>query len=120
MTSIFGDAGQAPKGSVLLRGLFGGAHHPDAVALSDDALITELRRQLARTVGVSAAPLFTNVVRWPEAIAQYEVGHAARLARLRGRGDASQLYFVGQPYDGIGLNDVLRDGQALGARLAQS
>ncbi len=122
MSSIFPDGTQAPPGCSLLRGLIGGAHHATVCDLSDDALLHEMRVQLQHTLSLpmDSEPLFTHIVRWPQAIAQYEVGHARRLSTLRTRGGALNVHFVGQPYDGVGLNDVLRDGQALGRELARA
>jgi oxygen-dependent protoporphyrinogen oxidase len=76
-SSIF--AGRAPAGRVLLRIVLGGASRPDVLDLGEGDLVTLARRELQSVMGIDAEPLKRWVFRWPQAIAQYTVGHAGRL-----------------------------------------
>src|SRR4030095_2070375 len=76
VTSVFDDS-RAPQGHVPLRALIGGAHDPDAVALSDEELVVVALDGLKATLGLAAPPVFKHVIRWAHAIPQYVVGHAA-------------------------------------------
>src|SRR5258706_11992606 len=58
---------RAPPGSVLLRAFIGGAHDPDAVSLTDEALVAAVRADLDRVLGIAAAPVLSRVHRWPHA-----------------------------------------------------
>ncbi len=103
--------GRAPAGHVLLRCIYGGARDPGAVGLDDDALVAAARADLARTLGVSAAPTHVELIRWPAGIAQYPVGHRERVAELDGRVRASRMVLAGADYHGVGLNDVIADAR---------
>ena len=69
-----------------MRCMIGGATDTASGDLSDEELIDVAKRDLARLfhlTGVDAEPIFTEVVRHPRAIPQYEIGHLARVARVR-------------------------------------
>jgi len=113
--------GRAPPGAVLLRAYVGSALDPDALAMSDDEIVAEVRRDLARTMGLTAAPLFTVVTRWPQAMPQYEVGHLERLAEVDRRLAAFPgLALAGAGYRGLGLPDCIRQGEEAARRLLAS
>jgi oxygen-dependent protoporphyrinogen oxidase len=117
MTSTFPAGALAPPGHVLLRCLFGGAHDPAALDLSDEELIAEARAGLRTAIGVAAAPRFSHVTRWRRGIAQYEVGHAARVALIEARCHALGLFPTGAALRGVGVNDVVREAAALAERM---
>jgi oxygen-dependent protoporphyrinogen oxidase len=102
-SSIF--PGRAPEGKVLLTSMIGGAHDPEAVDLDDARLIEITRRDLARTMGISAAPRFVRVFRHPRGIPQYTMGHVGRLATIAKRLESHPGLFVcGNSYRGISVN----------------
>jgi oxygen-dependent protoporphyrinogen oxidase len=68
---------RAPGGGTLLTTLVGGAHRPDLAALPDAELVQMVREELRQILGIRRAPELVDVVRWPRAIPQYEVGHHA-------------------------------------------
>ena len=77
------------------------------------------REELKALAGVTASPVFTEVIRWTRGIPQYNVGHLERvaaidaaLARLPG------LHLAGNAYKGVGINDCIRNALALGDTLA--
>jgi oxygen-dependent protoporphyrinogen oxidase len=113
--------GRAPPGTLLLRAYLGGALDPDALAMADDEIVAEVRRDLARTMGLTAAPLFTFVTRWPQAMPQYEVGHLERLAEVdRHLAAFPSLTLAGAGYRGLGLPDCIRQGREAAHRLFAS
>jgi oxygen-dependent protoporphyrinogen oxidase len=119
MTSILPDYDQAPKGQVVLRAIYGGAHHAEVVNLDDGALLEQVRRDLKVTLGILTEPRFIHIQRWPRAIEQYLIGHAGRIAALEARlGELPGLAATGAAFRGVSVPDVLRQGQELGARLA--
>jgi len=62
-------------------------------------------------LGIRAQPLFTRVYKWPGAMAQYNVGHSARTARIRDLvGQMPGLALAGNAYSGIGVPDCVRSG----------
>jgi oxygen-dependent protoporphyrinogen oxidase len=99
---------RAPEGQVLLSALVGGARHPDAAARSDERLVQLVRDELR----LRGAPELLRIVRWSEAIPQYEPGHGARIAEIERLTAAHPgLELAGAWYRGVGVLDCLRDGR---------
>ena len=96
---------RAPENRILLRCFLGGL--PD-----DEALLPSVLEELRETIGLVGDPLFTRVYRWPLSMAQYTVGHQARVAaiELRMRQNLG-LCLAGNGYYGIGIPDCIRMGE---------
>jgi oxygen-dependent protoporphyrinogen oxidase len=110
---------RAPHGWTLVRGFVGRAGMDDLAAWSDDDLVRLMRDELRRSLGVHVAPDLARVVRWPDAIPQYNVGHLARVARIEQRVAALPgIVLAGHPYRGIGIPDCIRSGQDAAAAVA--
>jgi oxygen-dependent protoporphyrinogen oxidase len=110
---------RAPGGRVLYTCMVGGARQPDLVSLDEAALVSLARDELRDLVGVTASPVFSEVIRWPRGIPQYNVGHLERvsaidaaLTRLPG------LHLAGNAYKGIGINDCIRNALTQGDALS--
>jgi oxygen-dependent protoporphyrinogen oxidase len=116
-SSLF--AGRAPDGHVLVRAILGGARMPSLVARPDDECVAIARSELARVLAVQAEPSHVSVFRWPQAIAQYTIGHQARLARVRGlAGALPGLHLCGTSYDGVSFNDAVKSGRVMARELS--
>jgi oxygen-dependent protoporphyrinogen oxidase len=99
---------RAPEGQALLRLFYGGARDPGVLELSD-AELTQLVRADLRRVGIaSEPPTFLRIVRHARAIPQYELGHAARIAKLEARAAELRVSLVGNPYHGVSLDAIAR------------
>lgn len=106
-------AGRAPADSVLLRVFLGGALQPEQLALDDAALLQAARDELRDLLGITAEPSLSWVQRWMQAMPQYDVGHADRVAELERRvAQHSGLALAGNAYHGVGLADCVRGGEA--------
>jgi oxygen-dependent protoporphyrinogen oxidase len=109
--------GRTPPGKAVFRAFLGGMRHTELLAESDEALVATVRREMreilgARTIGAAAEPEFAQVTRWSRAMAQYAVGHKARMGRVNARLAALPgLRLVGNAYDGIGVPDCIRLGR---------
>lgn len=102
-SSIF--PGRAPEGHVLMRAMIGGAHNPDAVSVPEDQLLDQVGRDLETTMGLAAEPVLSRVYRWPLGIAQYQVGHEQRLARIHARlAHYPGLWVAGSSFYGVSMN----------------
>lgn len=118
MTSVLPECEQAPRGQVLLRAMYGGAHDPSICELDDGVLLDLVRRDLKTTMGVMTEPRFIHIQRWPRGIEQYVLGHTARITALEARARSlGGLHPVGAALRGVSVPDVLRQGHELGARL---
>jgi oxygen-dependent protoporphyrinogen oxidase len=111
--------GRAPDAHVLLRVFLGGARRPDVVSLEPDAALELARHELQPLLGVVAPPSRSWVFRWPAAIAQYTVGHAERVQRIRRRLESHPgLHVCGTSYEGVSFNHAVASGQRVGQALA--
>ncbi|MBI2679046.1 MAG: protoporphyrinogen oxidase [Candidatus Koribacter versatilis] len=111
-------AGRAPAGKLLFRCFIGGAAATASMQLSDEDLASAIRGELRQVLGLNAEPLFTRVFRWPQAMAQYEVGHLDRVARIDQLvAQLPGLALAGNAYRGIGVPDCVREGAAAADRL---
>jgi protoporphyrinogen/coproporphyrinogen III oxidase len=103
--------GRVPPGRVLVRAFLGGVKGPEVLRLTDDGIVGLVRGEIDDLLGVKTAPELVRLYRWPEAMPQYNVGHAARLVRLddlllRHPG----LLLAGGSYRGIGIPDSIQSG----------
>jgi len=99
---------RVPDDMVVLRCFLGG----DAMPLSDAALVDAARAELRSIMKIEAEPVFHNIARWPQSMAQYTVGHQQRVARIEEIVRAIPgLYLAGNAYHGIGIPDCVRMGQ---------
>ena len=107
---------RSPDGHVLIRLMLGGAVDPDAGHLSEGEAITLARSEVARMYGITVTPRFERAVRWPRAIAQYELGHLARISRV----DAAARALGGVVIGGSGLHGVsFADAAVSGVRCGE-
>jgi oxygen-dependent protoporphyrinogen oxidase len=103
---------RVPGGTTLLRCFLGGADDAAILSESDDAIVAAVVDELHSIVGFRAAPAFSRIFRWPRSMAQYTVGHAARLAEIEARAAAIPgLQLAGNAYTGIGIPDCIRMGK---------
>jgi oxygen-dependent protoporphyrinogen oxidase len=78
----------------------------------------EVLSELREIAGVTAPARFTHIARWPCSMAQYTVGHPARLAEIEARTAAlAGLHLAGNAYQGIGIPDCIRMGKAAAERI---
>jgi oxygen-dependent protoporphyrinogen oxidase len=104
---------RAPERKALLRCFLGGAYDPEVLNLTDEEAVALVRKELKEILNFSAEPLFYRVHRWPSSMAQYIVGHSARLEQIRARlGEHPGLFLAGNGYSGIGISDCVRTGRA--------
>ncbi len=108
-------AGRAPDGGVLMRAMVGGTTDPDAATLSDDELTQLVERELAQLFGLTEAPTFRHLRRWPRAIPQYELGHLDLAERVRAnlaRSNATRpgLALAGNYLDGVAFAKAAASG----------
>jgi oxygen-dependent protoporphyrinogen oxidase len=111
--------GRAPEGAVLLRAMCGGWHRAEMVGWDDDRLVRSLRAELRLAMNITAAPIYTRIIRWDRAIPQYHVGHLARVAWIEERlRSLPGLFLGGNAYHGVALNDCTEQGSLLAERIA--
>lgn len=103
---------RVPPAKALLRCFCGHA----AIDVPDAELLTEVREEVRALTGIEAMPIFTRINRSRAAMAQYEVGHRERVAKIRAlAANHAGLHLAGNAYDGIGLPDCIRNAKAAAA-----
>ncbi len=114
-------AGRAPDGYALLRAFVGGALQPETFALDEEALTRAVREDLRELLGIERLPLFALVEKWPRSMAQYHLGHIARVERIRQRlSNFPTLQLAGNAYGGAGVPDCIRGGEAAAEQLLKN
>ena len=116
-SSIFPD--RAPQGFVLWRALCGGVHRAEQVEWDDDRLAKAVHEEMKLAMGVTGTPVFKRVVRWPNAIPQYVIGHLDRVARIDALAAKHPgLFLTGNAYRGVALGDCVEQGELVAAKVA--
>jgi oxygen-dependent protoporphyrinogen oxidase len=105
--------GRAPEGSVLLTSFAGGRRNPEIAAAADVEVASMVHAELAARLGINAAPLWQEVVRWPQAIPQYDIGHLDRMRRIdTAEAAVPGLYFCANYRGGVAVGDRVKMGEA--------
>lgn len=111
-------AERTPADLVVLRAFVGGALHAHHLDRDDATLVAEVRSDLRDLLRCTSDPVRTVVTRWPRAMAQYHLGHLARVAAIRAaEGHLPGLALVGNGYEGVGIPDIIAQADAAVARL---
>jgi oxygen-dependent protoporphyrinogen oxidase len=109
---------RAPDDVVLLRAFAGGVLDADQVDLDDASLAEMAHRDLAPLLGLGSPPRLSRVYRWRAAGAQYEVGHAARVAAIETAAARwPGVWLTGSALRGVGIPDCVADARAVAARI---
>ena len=109
---------RAPQDRALLRCFLGGSRDEEILRSPDDEITSIVRRELQEILGITHTPDLIKIFRWPHAMAQYTVGHKARVERVRKIvSSASGLALAGNAYGGIGVPDCVRSGSEAAAKM---
>jgi oxygen-dependent protoporphyrinogen oxidase len=108
--------GRAPDGHVALTTFVGGTRQPDLARRDDGEILRIVQAELARLVGVRAAPVCTHLQRWPRAIPQYTLGYQRfKDAIAQVEATAPGVFIGGNCRDGISLANCIASGRRLAA-----
>lgn len=116
-SSIFSN--RCPAGMTQFRIMIGGDTDPEAVNLSDEQLLEVVSSDFDSIMNINSQPQYVNIFRYRRGIPQFVVGHPAKIERLdelleNHRG----LYFTGNAYEGVGLNDCIVRSQKVVSQMA--
>lgn len=100
----------------VVRCFIGAWGMEESLALPDDELIERVDDQFAEIFDLSARPDAAEVVRWPRAMPQYEVGHLDRIDRIEAAMPPG-VFVVGQAFRGAGIPDCVRQANEIADRV---
>lgn len=105
----------------LLRASVGRVDDASILDLDDEALATRVDAEVREIASLRGPAVVRRVVRWPDALPQYDVGHLARVERIRTglAHRAPGLHLGGAGFDGVGLAARAADAQRLAAAVGQ-
>jgi oxygen-dependent protoporphyrinogen oxidase len=81
------------------------------VTMGDDELAARVDAELATILPAWPGGGERMVARWPDALAQYRLGHAALVARARRAAAAISVALAGAAYDGVGIPASIGSGR---------
>jgi hypothetical protein len=100
-----------PRGYVLLRVFIGRTGQEDDLAWDEDSLLESARREIRSTLNILAEPVLKRVFIWDKAMPQYNLGHPARLERIRTGMEAFPSLALAPPLAGMGLSLEFVEGK---------
>ena len=102
---------RAPENRALIRCFIGGSIAEQMFEREETEIASAVEGELKSILKFNVAPLFARVYKWRKAMAQYTLGHAARVARIKSLVTAMPgLALAGNAYSGIGVPDCVRTG----------
>jgi oxygen-dependent protoporphyrinogen oxidase len=106
---------RATRGRALMRSIIGGPRHPELVAEPDETLAPIVTAELSGIMGgAMPEPAFQRIIRWPQAIPQYTVGHLGRVAAIEAAVAAVPgLYLATNALYGVALADCIARAEKL-------
>lgn len=109
-------SGRAPEGKVLLTSFAGGATNPEFVRLEAKAIAQIIESEIAAVLGIAGPPIERMVWKFPQALPQFNLGHAQTAAAIRETVTGLPgLYLAGNYLEGRSLGDCAE----IGSRTAQ-
>ena len=109
---------RVPDSEATFRVFMGGAQHPQMIEWPDAKLVDTALAELRDLVGLKGEPLWTRVVRWPESMPQYEIGHLDRVTEIERRMTSLPgLELAGNAYRGVGIPHCITSGRSAARRL---
>ncbi|CCB88300.1 protoporphyrinogen oxidase [Simkania negevensis] len=89
--------------------MMGGAFHPKHHEISKEMRIAQALEGIEKHLGIKALPMYTYATEYVQAIPQFTLGHAQRVADLREflREKYPQVTLLGNYLDGVSLSDCV-------------
>jgi protoporphyrinogen/coproporphyrinogen III oxidase len=111
-STLFRD--RAPEGWICTTNFIGGVTDPEAVKLGDEELIRIVHNDLKKALGITGDPRHLPMTRYDRAIPQYNLGHAARIAKIESALRAHPgLWLSGNYLHGVSLGDCIKQGEEI-------
>jgi protoporphyrinogen/coproporphyrinogen III oxidase len=113
--------GRAPAGHMVFETLIGGRRHPERLELDDATLTTEALDDVREILDLPRHPAYSTVFRSNGGIPQLERNYPRLLTwREKFLADQHGLHICGFGWDGIGLNDMMKQATRVYEALVQN
>ena len=107
-------------GLAVMRAFIVGRQAVELAKASDAEIVSSIRDDYQRLMGIAAQPLFHTLHRWPDSMPQYVVGHAQRVGKIfQGLQEYPGLFLVGNAFDGVGIPDCLRHARQMAQHICE-
>ncbi len=118
--SSFKFEGRAPKDKVLVR-LFSSADLCDEDKAAGKKLVNEIVDDFRRVAGIQAQPLWSQLERYPEMIASYDLNFPVWKEKVSGLLDQTPgFYLTGQSYHAGGLSECAASAKRTALRMIEN
>ena len=102
---------RSPASKGIIRVFLGGLSDEGVLQLSDEEILTTVRRELKEIIHLERKPRTERVYRWNKSMAQYGPGHLERVQRIRTAvASLAGVALAGNAYQGIGVPDCIASG----------
>ena len=110
---------RAPEGHHLLTVFAGGGRQPGIANLESSELLDLVQADLKALIGINGEPVFKDHIFWPDSIPQYDTGYDKVINTFEDlEVNNPGLHIAGNFRGGISVPDCIKNGLALGKRLA--
>ena len=105
--------GRVQADELLVRIFMGGSAHPEMLDWSDEKLIQVASEELGNMIAWQGKTRWCQVIRWVNAMPQYDVGHTARVAEMEAglAAVAPSVRVAGASFNGVGIPQCVRSGR---------
>ncbi|MFN3189076.1 MAG: protoporphyrinogen oxidase [Aureliella sp.] len=107
-------SGRVPEDEILLRIFFGGALDAEILEQSDAQLLRLAKLEISELLNWRGKECSRQwLIRWPNAMPQYDLGHAGRVSEIQALlKQHPGLAVCGAAYSGVGIPQCVRSGRA--------
>ena len=112
---------RAPDDQVLVRVFIGGMLQPELLDQDDASLIEIAKAELADLIQFSGGTTLEQIVRWNNAMPQYEVGHLRLVERIDNALDSvPNLSLINNAIRGVGIAPVIQEAGRVAEKVISS
>jgi oxygen-dependent protoporphyrinogen oxidase len=100
----------------VVRCFVGADGSEDVLDAADDEIVEAVTTHLAALLPLPERPVASRIVRWPNAMPQYDLGHRELVDRIE-RTLPAGIFVCGNAYRGIGVADTVRGANDVAERV---
>ena len=111
--------GRVEEKDILLRVFMGGVRQSELLNHSDERLVEMALQEICDVLNWRGhRPKWSKVIRWPESMPQYTLGHVSRRTKIEEYlNGLPGLALCGAAYEGVGIPQCVRSGKKAALRI---